>query len=97
MCRAKGRLEADITQNFFFNNQVAFLAHHTISGGCTRGNVVRVVDAHNVVVHPVDWWGNEKKEQEFTGRDAEGNEQYRSVSIEETVPSAFACRARSRK
>ena len=66
--------------------QVAFLAHHTISGGCTRGNVVRVIDAYNVVVHPVNWWGNEKEEQEFTGRDAEGNEQYRSVSIEETVP-----------
>ena len=66
--------------------QVAFLAHHTISGGCTRGNVVRVIDAYNVVVHPVNWWGNEKEEQEFIGHDAEGNEQYMSVSIEETVP-----------
>ena len=39
-----------------------------------------------MVVHPKDWWGNVKKEQEFTGRDAEGNEHYKSVPIEETVP-----------
>jgi len=89
---AKGRLEADITQNIFFNNQVAFLAHHTISGGCTRGNVIRVVDAYNVIVHPKDWWGNVKKEQEFTGHDAEGNEHYKSVPIEETVPLRLCMR-----
>ena len=51
-----------------------------------------MVDAYNVVVHPVDWWGNEKKEQEFTGRDAEGNEHYKSVPIEETVPLRLCMR-----
>ena len=77
---AKSALKADLS------GQVAFLANHTISGGCTRGNVVRVIDAHDVLVRPVNYVGFEKKEKEFIGRDAEGNEKYKSVSIEETVP-----------
>ena len=80
--KAKSALKADI------RGQVAFLANFTILGGCTRGNVVRVVDAHNVVVRPVDWFGFEETEGEFIGHDAQGNEKYKSVSTEETV----ACR-----
>ena len=63
--KAKSALKADLS------GQVAFLAGKKIEG-CTRGNVVGQVKAKRwldgqVMVHPVDWWGNEKKEQKSDG------------------------------
>ena len=63
--KAKSALKADLS------GQVAFLAGKKIEG-CTRGNVVGQVKAKRwldgqVMVHPVDYWGNEKKEQKSDG------------------------------
>ena len=66
--KAKSALKKDLIQT---GARVAFLADEKIEG-CTRGNVVeqvkatRWLDGH-VMVHPVDYWGNEMKEQKPDG------------------------------
>ena len=63
--KAKSALKADLS------GQVAFLAGKKIER-CTRGNVVGQVKAKRwldgqVMVHPVNYFGNEKKEQKSDG------------------------------